>query len=55
MLKLRRVYDLFVARFPYVAKVISFETFAAWVDEALDEMQDMLSGNEKIKEIVLKK
>ena len=31
ILKLRMVYDMFVARFPLVAKVVSFETFAGCV------------------------
>lgn len=50
-LKLRTVYDLFVARFPWVARVVSFETFAQWVDEALDTVETWLK-NEKIAEYV---
>lgn len=46
-LKLRQVYDLFVQRFPAVAAVISFDTFAMWVDEALDKMRNMLAQNEQ--------
>lgn len=41
-LKLRSVYDLFVSRFPWVAKIVSFETFSGWVDEALDKVEDWL-------------
>lgn len=41
-LKLRSVYDLFVARFPWIAKIVSFDTFASWVDEALDIVEDWL-------------
>lgn len=52
-LKLRMVYDMFIARFPLVAKVVSFEVFAAWVDEALDEMKNMLKVNTAISYIVL--
>lgn len=52
-LKLRMVYDMFVARFPLVAKVISFETFAEWVDVALDRMREMLRTNEAIADAVL--
>lgn len=45
-LKLRQVYDLFVQRFPAVAAVISFDTFSSWVDEALEQMREMLAKNE---------
>lgn len=51
-LKLRYVYDRFVVRFPWLAKVIPFSTFAVWVDEALDGMKDMLETNEAVKEYV---
>ena len=44
-LKLRKVYDLFVQRFPWLAKVITFERFSVLVDEALDEMREMLAKN----------
>ena len=50
--KLRFVYDMFVGRFPLVAKVISFELFSKWVDEALDEMKKMLADNPAIAAIV---
>lgn len=45
-LKLRRVYDLFVQRFPYIAMAVSFETFCGWVDEALHEAKDILLTSE---------
>ena len=48
-LKLRYVYDLFVSRFPWAAKVIPFSTFSDLVDEALVEMRDMLAKNVKVK------
>jgi hypothetical protein len=44
-LKLRRVYDLFVARFPWLAKIIPFEMFCKMVDDALDEMRELLKNN----------
>ena len=47
-LKLRQVYDLFVQRFPAVAVVISFDTFSSWVDEALEQMREMLAKNENV-------
>ena len=42
-LKLRSVYDLFVERFPRLARMVSFETFAKWVDEALDTVEQWLT------------
>ena len=48
-LKLRVVYDIFSARFPVIARVISFDTFSDWVDEALQEMEYLLASNEKIE------
>ena len=51
-LKLRTVYDLFVSKFPTTAKLVSFETFSRWVDEALVEMKKMLENNKQIEIIV---
>lgn len=51
-LKLRQTYDLFVQRFPAIAIAVSFDTFSAWVDEALEEMRKMLKENKAVKEIV---
>lgn len=48
-LKLRKVYDWFVQRFPSLAVHISFDTFAAWVDEALEEMQSLIKENSNIQ------
>lgn len=52
-LKLRMVYDMFVARFPMAAKVVPFETFKVWVDEALDQMKALLETNEAIAAIIV--
>lgn len=52
-LKLRKVYDQFVARFPMIALHISFETFATWVDEALQEMQNIIEQNDKVKKYLV--
>lgn len=52
--KLRYVYDLFIARFPAVARVVSFETFSTWVDEALDIMEDMIAENKSLAKYVTK-
>jgi len=51
-LKLRSVYDLFVARFPWLAKLISFECFADMVDDALSEMETLLAENKDIHAFV---
>ena len=51
-LKLRQVYDLFVTRFPCLARVISFALFSRMVDEALEEMRDMLASNEAVSAFV---
>ena len=51
-LKLRQVYDLFVVRFPWMAKAVSFELFSDLVDDALDEMREMLRSNKAVKALV---
>ena len=51
-IKLRYVYDMFVARFVWLAKVISFEAFSMMVDEALDKMKSMLKSNKAVQELV---
>ena len=51
-LKLRRVYDLFVQRFPWLAKVMSFEWFSELVDDALVEMRKMLEENAAVAALV---
>ena len=51
-LKLRQVYDLFVTRFPWLATAISFELFSAMVDDALEEMREMLDTNVAAKAFV---
>ncbi len=45
-LKLRRVYDMFVQRFPAVALAVSFDTFCEWVDDALREVVELLTDAE---------
>jgi hypothetical protein len=51
-LKLRMVYDMFVSKFPSVAKLISFDTFASWVDDALEWMNKQLESNKAIETVV---
>jgi hypothetical protein len=51
-IKLRYVYDLFVSRFAWLAKVITFEKFTKMVDEALDKMKEMLGKNTAMQKLV---
>lgn len=51
-LKLRLVYDMAVQNFPWLLKIVSFETFSEWVDEALEWMNKQLDTNNKIHNIV---
>lgn len=41
-IKLRMVFNMFVDKFPFTAKLVSFETFSQWVDDALSKMKTML-------------
>ena len=50
--KLRYVYDMFLTKFPWVAQVISFDTFSLWVDTALIEMNGLLSTNKAVRQMV---
>ena len=52
-LKLRHVYDMFVVKFPWLAMFVSFEKFADWVDDSLDELDDMIATNDKVREYVI--
>lgn len=52
--KLRFVYDLFLTKFTWLSKLISFEAFSLLVDEALDKMRDMLDSNAELQEYVNK-
>ena len=51
-IKLRYVYDMFVTRFTWIAKVIPFEVFSEMVDDALEEMRKMLEENKAVQELV---
>lgn len=44
-MKLSVVYDSFCTALPWIAKVISFEQFSEYVDEALDEAKRILGSN----------
>jgi len=51
-LKLRQVYDLFVTRFSWLARIVSFDLFSSLVDDALEEMREMLKNNKAVKALV---
>lgn len=51
-LKPRYVYDMFVARFEWLAKVITFDMFSMMVDEALEQMRTMLDSNEAVQKLI---
>ena len=51
-LKLHYVYDLAIKQFPWLVYVCSFETFEAWVDEALEWMKTQIDVNVKISNFI---
>lgn len=52
--KLRRVYNAFIAvrAFSWLAKIISFDTFSAYVSEALVEAKKMIINSSSLAEYV---
>ena len=54
-LKLALVYNKFVTECPSLAKNISFEYFSKLVDDVLDKFKSMLSTNEAIENVIVKK
>lgn len=51
-LKLRQVYSVFLNKFPMTSKIVSFETFSLWVDDALKAFNHLLETNQDIEHIV---
>jgi len=51
-IKLRYVYDMFLSKFPFLTKVISFDTFSTLVDEVLEKFRAILESNNKLKDYV---
>ena len=43
---------MFVARFTWLARAISFEAFSMMVDEALERMRKMLESNKAMQMLV---
>ena len=52
-IKLRKVYDLFIAKYPKLSIIIPFSIFSHWVDLALDEMKKAFETNPAIKKYVV--
>ncbi|MDE7233594.1 MAG: hypothetical protein K2N29_00870 [Ruminiclostridium sp.] len=50
-LKLRQVYDWFTKQFPFLAAILPFRVFSAWVDVALETL-DKWHENKKIEEYI---
>lgn len=51
-LKLRMVYELFIEKFTWLAKWISFDTFSGYVDEALIWMKNQIDSNKSVAALV---
>lgn len=51
-LKLRKVYDMFIATFPKFAIILPFPIFSKWVDLALEWMEEQLEKNPNFSAIV---
>lgn len=49
-LKLRKVYDLFISKFPIFSKFISFERFKKWIEIALNNCEDYINKIGEINE-----
>ena len=54
-LKLRQVYDWFVAKFSCVAALVPFSVFSSWVDEALVTLEKWLTDNKQVSNYVANK
>lgn len=53
-LKLRYVYNMFIEKFPFVSKMISFKYFSTMVDEVLNKFKTLLEQNEKLQNYIRK-
>lgn len=51
-IKLRWVYDKFTSKYKFLSLFISFERFKKWVDEALEQMREILKTNNAVKQLV---
>jgi hypothetical protein len=51
-IKLRYTYDMFVTKFEWIAKTITFEMFSGMVDVALTQMKEILENNKAVQKLV---
>ena len=51
-LNLMRFYDMAVEKFPWLLKLVPFEEFSMWVDEALIWLNKQLESNKAITTMV---
>lgn len=51
-LKLAKVYDMFVEKFPQIASVLRYEKFCELVDETLVTLRHLLETNVNIQEFI---
>ena len=51
-LKLHMVYDMAISQFEWVGRLITFDMFSEWVDEALQWMEKQLFTNDNVAKIV---
>lgn len=51
-LKLREVYDMAIAKFPWIVTMYSFDDFSTDVDIALEWLETQLSNNKNIKAVI---
>ena len=51
-LKLRRVYDWYVEKFPWLSAIVPFVIFSKWVDKALTTMRRWVDNKTPIGEYI---
>lgn len=51
MLKLREVYDMFMAQYPIVSKFIPFSVFKKWTEDSLVIFKQWLESNKTAKDL----
>ena len=50
---MRETYDMFITRFPDLARIVSFEMYKGIAESALIEFKKMLENNPKVKELII--
>lgn len=52
--KLRYVYDLFIDKFGFLARILTFEQFSIYVDESLELMRRIVANNQNVELYIMK-